>query len=30
MKKKIAVKAENIGMRFNLSSDKVDNLKDIL
>lgn len=28
MKKKIAVKADNIGMRFNLSSDKVDNLKE--
>lgn len=28
MRKKIAVKAENIGMRFNLSSDKVDNLKE--
>lgn len=28
MKKKIAIKAENVSMRFNLSADKVDNLKE--
>lgn len=28
MKKKIAIKAENVSMRFNLSADRVDNLKE--
>ena len=28
MANKIAIKVENVGMKFNLSSDKVDNLKE--